>query len=331
MTTCTYRTGTRRTALAAGALVGTLLLGHGALAQGYPEPGRPINMIVAASAGSGMDVTGRLAAEGFERMIEGANIQIINRPGAGTQVGIQEIADSAPDGYSFGVVSLPTAVTIPLDKARQARFDRSSFEPIGNFVYDPGAIAVLADSPYATLTDFVAAARARPEELTVGVTGPRGREHLDVAAVEQAADVMFTPVFHDDSGLALNSLLGGNIDAVQGSVGDFLAQIEAGRVRLLAVFDDEPSSFVPDVPTATSQGFDLVSGVTRGFAFPAGVPEEAVAVLSEALRQVAESPEGQERVRNMGFELRYMNAEEYSQYWSSEVERITALMQKLDQ
>lgn len=321
----------RRVVLGLALAMGTGLATGDAFAQTYPEPGRPISVIVAASAGSGMDVTGRLAVEGFERFIEGANFQIINRPGAGTQVGIQEIASSRPDGYSFGVVSLPTAVTIPLDPARQAQFDHTSFEPIGNFVYDPGAIAVLADSPYRTLADMVEDAKARPEEVIVGVTGPKGREHLDVAAVEQAAGVTFTPVFHNDSGLALNSLLGGNVDAVQGSVGDFLSQIQAGRVRLLAVFDEQPSSFVPDVTTAKEQGFDIVSGVTRGFAFPAGVPEEAVAVMSEALRQVAESPEGQERVKNMGFELRYMDAETFAAYWNSEVERITVLMRQLDQ
>ena len=314
---------------AAAALL-ALTLGNAA-AQGYPEAGRPITVIVASSAGGGMDITGRLAASGIEGVVDGANLQIINKPGAGTQVGIQELADSAPDGYTFGVVSLPTAVTLTLDPSRQAKFDRESFEPIGNLVYDPGAIAVLADSPYKTLTDLVDAAKSDPGSVTVGVTGPKGREHLDVAAVEDASGAQFTPVFHNDSGLALNNLLGGNIDAVQGSVGDFLSQMQSGRVRLLAVFDREPSTFAPDVPTAESQGFPIFSGVTRGFAFPAGTPDEAVQRMSEALETVANSPEQQEKIKSMGFELRFMNAEEYTAYWKSEVERIEKLMAKLNQ
>jgi tripartite-type tricarboxylate transporter receptor subunit TctC len=316
---------------AVGGIALLALSAGGAAAQDYPEAGRPITMIVASSAGGGMDITGRLAATGIEGVVKGANIQVINKPGAGTQVGVQAIADSAPDGYSFGVVSLPTAVTLSLDPARQANFNRDSFEPIGNLVYDPGAIAVLADSPFKTLTDLVEAAKADPGSVTIGVTGPKGREHLDVAALEQASGATFTPVFHNDSGLALNNLLGGNINAVQGSVGDFLSQMGAGRVRLLAVFDTQPSSFAPDVPTAKSLGYDIVSGVTRGFAFPAGTPKEAVDTMSAALKAVAESPEEQEKIKSMGFELRYMDAEEYGAYWASEVDRLKALMAKLDQ
>ena len=301
-----------------------------AFAQGaYPEPGKPISVIVAASAGSGMDVTARLAADALERQLAGTKFQIINRPGAGTQVGIQATADAKNDGYTLGVISLPTAVTIPLDPARQAKFDRGSFEPIANFVYDPGAIAVRAESPHRTLRDLVDAAKAKPGAITVGATGPRGREHLDIIAIEGAAGVKFTPVFHNDSGLALNSLLGGNIDAVQGSVADFLSQIRAKRVRLLAVFDRQPSTFVPDVPTAESQGFPIFTGVTRGFAFPDGTPPEAVKRMSEALRQVVESPEQQEKIKTMGFELRHMDAEEFGRYWDAEVARIKDLMAKI--
>ncbi len=293
----------------------------------YPQAGKQIAVIVGSSAGGGMDLTARLAADALERELEGSSFQIINRPGAGTQVGVQAIADATPDGYSMGVISLPTAATLSLDEARQANFDRDSFAPVANFVFDPAAIAVQADSEYQTLEDLVAAAKERPGEVTVGVTGPRGREHLDMIALEQASGAKFTPVFHDDSGLALNSLLGGNIDAVQGSVADFLAQMEGGRVRLLAVFDRQPSEFAPDVPTAESLGYPIYSGVTRGFAFPAGVPESMIQTMSGA---VAQSPEEREKVRNMGFELRYMDAEEFARYWEDEVERVKDLMARLD-
>ncbi len=276
-----------------------------------------------------MDVTARLATESLKQVIPGSNFQVMNKPGAGTQVGIQELADSPGDGYTFGVVSLPTVVTMTLDEARQAKFDRDSFEPIANFVYDPGAIAVQADSPHQTLQDLVAAAKAEPGKVTVGVTGARGREHLDVTALGLEAGATFTPVFRNDSGLAMNSLLGGNIDAVQGSVGDFLAQVKSGRLRVLAVFDKQPSSFLPEVPTAEAQGYPIVSGVTRGFAFPKGATLEQVKQMEDALRKVVESPAEQEKIKTMGFELRFMDAAEYGQYWDSEVKRITELMAKI--
>ena len=281
-----------------------------------------LELIVAATAGSGADITARLVAEGLESELEGTSIQTINRPGAGIQIGVQAIVDARADGSIFGLISLPTAVTLTLDEERQVDFDRDSFAPLGNYAYDPGALAVTTDSPYETLEEFLDSG-----PRTIGVAGARGREHLDVVALQKESGADLTPVFHDDSGLALNSLLGGHIDAVEGSVGDFLTQIESGRVRILTVFDDEPSAFAPDVPTAASVGIEYTSGTSRGFAFPAGTPDECVSLLSDALGAVAEKPESKEAINDMGLELRYMNAEDYGKFWDDEVTRVTSLME----
>ncbi len=118
--------------------------------------------------------------------------------------------------------------------------------------------------------------------------------------MEQATGASFTPVFHNDSALALNTLLGGNIDAVQGSVGDFVAQVKAGRVRMLAVFDRQESAYAPGVPTAASQGFAINTGTSRGFAFPAGVDPKMAARIGEALGKVANSRREQGQVLRDG-------------------------------
>ncbi len=307
-----------------------LALPQSAAAQGsYPEAGKTYSIVVGASAGSGQDVTARLVADALEAKFPDSTFQVVNKPGAGTQLAYQEIADSPKDGSTFGIISLPNFVTLYLDESRQAQFDRGSFKPIANFIFDPGAIAVRAESPYQTLADLVEAAKAKPGEITVGVGSPRGREHLDVTALEQAAGVKFNPVFHNDSGAALNTLLGGNIDAQQGSVGDFLSQIDAGRLRLLAVFSPQPSGFAPDVPTAESAGYPISSGVSRGFTFPAGVPDEAVQVMSDAIKEIVESPEQLEKIKALGFEPRYMNAEELAAYAESEEARIKELLAKI--
>lgn len=297
----------------------------------WPAKGKPVNVIVSAGAGSGQDLTARILTEQLAKEFPGSVFQIVNRPGAGTQVGTQAIADAAPDGYTFGIIALPTLVTLHLDPARQAKFTGASFEPAANFIYDPGAIAVPADSKYKSLADLVADAKAQPGAITIGVTGPQGREHLDVAAVEQIAGVKFNPVFHNDSGAALNSMLGKNIAAVQGSVGDFISQIQAGRVRLLAVFSDEPSKFAPTVPTAKSLGFNVVSGVSRGFGFPKGAPRDAVQKLEAAIKKIGTSPEGIAQVDKMGFEMKVMDAATFAKYWASEAERITVLFNKTAQ
>jgi tripartite-type tricarboxylate transporter receptor subunit TctC len=147
--------------------------------------------------------------------------------------------------------------------------------------------------------------------------------------MEQAAGVKFNPIFHNDSGTGLNNLLGGNVDAAQGSVGDYLAQIAAGRVRILAVFAKEPSVFAPDVPTAESAGVAVFSGVTRGFTFPAGVDPAIVKQVSDDIGQIVKSPEQQEKIKNLGFQVNYMDKDQFAAYAKSEEDRIREILSKI--
>jgi tripartite-type tricarboxylate transporter receptor subunit TctC len=322
----------RRAVLGAGAFGALGLIGAPpALAQvnAHFARGRRFQIIVAGSAGSGVDITARFLASALEKEFPGTSFQVVNRPGAGIQVGLQALADAPKDGYTFGLISLPTAITIVLDTARRAGFTRDSFLAVANFSYDAGAIAVRADSPYKSLTDLIGAAKAKPKERTVGVVGPRGREHLDVIAMEQGSGASFTPVFHNDSSLALNTLLGGNIDAVQGSVGDFVTQVRAGRVRVLAVFDNQESVFAPGVTTAESQGFKIYTGTSRGFAFPAGVDPAVAATLSAAIGKAANAPEQKAKLQEMSIEVRYMDQNQYGTYWTNETQRVAELMAKI--
>lgn len=295
----------------------------------WPEPGKVVTVYNGGSPGSGQDLTARLVAEALQKIHPGSNFQVVAKPGAGTQLAYQTIADSPKDGYSFGIMSLPTFATLYLDPSRQAGFNRDSFAPAANFIFDPGAIAVPAESPYKTLKDLLDAAKAKPGEVTVAVVGPKSREHLDVTAMEQAAGVKFNPIFHNDSGTGLNNLLGGNVEAQQGSVGDFLAQIAAGRVRLLAVFAKAPSAFAPDVPTAEASGVPVFSGVTRGFTFPAGVDPAIVKQLSDDIGAIVNSPEQQENIKNLGFEANYMDMEQFTAYAKSEEDRIKDILSKI--
>ena len=295
----------------------------------WPEAGKVVTVINGGSPGSGQDLTARLVADALQKMHPGSNFQVLAKPGAGTQLAYQAIADAPKDGYTFGIMSLPTFATLYLDESRKAGFNRDSFAPAANFIFDPGAIAVRAESPFKTLKDLLDAAKAKPGEVTVAVVGPKSREHLDVTAMEQAAGVKFNPIFHNDSGTGLNNLLGGNVDAAQGSVGDYLAQIAAGRVRILAVFAKEPSVFAPDVPTAESAGVAVFSGVTRGFTFPVGVDPAIVKQISDDIGQMVKSPEEQEKIKNLGFQVNYMDSDQFAAYAKSEEDRIRDILSKI--
>ncbi|MBN9279871.1 MAG: tripartite tricarboxylate transporter substrate binding protein, partial [Hyphomicrobium sp.] len=146
-------------------------------AQQYPT--RPINMIVSFPAGGSTDIGARVVA-GLAEKILGQPIVVVNRGGAGGQVGWTELARAKPDGYTIGFLNLPATNTTILDPERQAIFNEGSFTPIANQVLDPGVIWVAANSPYKTLKDLLYAAKAKPGTIRAATTGILSDAHLAI-------------------------------------------------------------------------------------------------------------------------------------------------------
>src|SRR5271170_3131938 len=142
------------------AIMQLLLLGGAAQAADFPEHGRPITIIVPYAPGGATDTGARLMAAALEPLLN-TSVQVVNRAGAASQVGLTQLVRSKPDGYTLSYVVVPTVVTHYLDPARQAIYTRESFQPIARHTTSPAMLAVQSDSPYRTLKDLVEAARAR--------------------------------------------------------------------------------------------------------------------------------------------------------------------------
>jgi tripartite-type tricarboxylate transporter receptor subunit TctC len=294
----------------------------------FPQPGRPITINVPWAAGGGTDLGARIYAAALEREL-GTSVQVINRTGAGSQVGITEFVNSTPDGYTIAATSLPATNGLYIDPERQATFDRDDFLPLALHVADPGVVAVRADSPYQTFDDLIEAARANPETITASTTGVRGSAHMAVLQVTRATGAEFALVHFEGFAPSQTALLGGHIDVQFGYAGEFLPQVRAGAIRLLGIMDSEPSPFYPDVPTLESMGVDLEWASSRGYALPAGTPQEVVDVLEAANERIMQSEDMQNRMRDMGQTVRYMGPEEFAAYWDeidAEVEQLIPLM-----
>ena len=156
----------------------------------YPE--KPITMVVAYDAGGSTDVTARLLAPFIEKHLGSTRIEVVNKPGAGGEIGFAAIADSAPDGYSIGFCNTPNMVSIPIE--RQARFSPDRLDPLVNIVDDPGVWSVPGDSAFKTLKDVVEHAKANPNTVTVGTTGVGSDDQLAMLLVQRQAGVQFTHV-----------------------------------------------------------------------------------------------------------------------------------------
>lgn len=299
-------------------LVGTGLAavasGGPALAQDYPRRG--LQMIVAAAAGGPTDVGARILASILEKDI-GQSVVIVNKPGAGAQLGLTEFARSRPDGYTLGFVHLPGTNTIILDPERKAIFNTESFALLVNQVFDTGAIWVKADSPFKSLADLVAAAKKDPGKISACTTGILSDDHLAIMMLEEAADIRFRIVHFDSAAQQFTAILGGHVDVAFDNVGSVRKRAMAGEVRVLAVTDTQRSKLMPDTPCTGELGYpSVVSSSTRGLAVPKGTPKPVQEYLVNALKKAMENPEHLKKMEDVGLEVRIMTGDEYQKYFN---------------
>lgn len=305
-----------RLAMAAAAVtLATAVDFSGASAQQYPT--RPINMIVAFPPGGSTDIGARVVA-GITEKILGQPVVVVNKGGAGGQVGWTELARAKPDGYTIGFLNLPATNTTILDPERQAIFNETSFTPIANQVLDPGVIWVAASSSFKTLKDVLDAAKAKPGTVRAATTGILSDDHLAILMVEEASPgVNFRIVHLLGSAAQMKETLGGNIDVSFDNVGGIVPQVKSGQVRALAVLDGERSKFLPDVPTTKELGLPtVISSSTRGIAGPKGMDPALVKTLQEAFSKAMKDPDHIKRLEDAGLAIKVMVGAEYDKYYA---------------
>ncbi|MES2711527.1 MAG: tripartite tricarboxylate transporter substrate binding protein [Pseudomonadota bacterium] len=305
-----------------------LLAALPAVAQGFPESGRPITVIVPYPPGGGSDVTARALAPHLSREL-GVPVVIMNVAGAGSQVGMTRLAQSRPDGYTVAYALWPSIFTLYLDASRRTPFSRESFASLAMHLIDPGAILVPAASPIMSFADLVAAARARPETVTMADPGILGWEHISSIQLSRALGISFNQIHFQGAGPSLTALIAGQIDVTMTSGGSAIAQTRAGTARALAVLSDRPSQFLPGVPTLASLGTPLHAGSARGFVAPAGTPEPVIRRLAEAMERAITSEAHREQMQRMGLEVTFMGPAELDAYWTREETAMRPIVEQI--
>ena len=284
-----------------------------AVAQTYPD--RPINLIVMAPAGGPTDVAARVLGSIAEKELK-QPIVIVNKVGAGGQVGWTELVRSKPDGYTIGFIIMPGTNTVIIDPERQAIFNEQSFAHIVNHVQDPGVIWVRAESPYKTLAELIEAAKKAPGTLKASTTGILSDDHLNILMTEEATGAKFRIVHLDGAANQLKETLGGNVDVSFDNVGSVVKPLKAGQVRVLAVTDKQRSKFMPDIPATAELGFPtIISSSTRGLVAPKGTPEPIIKRLEAALSKAMADPDHVKRMDDQGLAVKAMPAAEFQKYW----------------
>jgi tripartite-type tricarboxylate transporter receptor subunit TctC len=295
-----------RRALVAAACVAVVLP---AAAQDYPS--KPIRIIVPVAPGGITDVAARAAGDYIARK-SGQPVVIENRTGAGGNIGMEMVAKSAPDGYTFGV-SATTQIAI-----NPFVFKKMSYDPLNDLVAvapigeAPQFLVTTAKIPATTLKDFIDYARKENGKLNYVSLGPGSTVHLGGAQFTRLAKVDMQPVQYRGAAPGISDLVAGNVHLISVGIAPVKSLVEAGMLRVLAVGTPKRMSYLPDIPTAAEAGLPGYE-VTTWFALfaPKGTPRPFVEWLNATVREMNADPAAVRRLTDVNIDPMSMTVDEF--------------------
>lgn len=245
-----------------------------------------LTIVVPFAAGGGIDVFARLLGDEIRK--DGKTTVLIeDKPGASSMIGTNAVAQAKPDG---GTILISSNSTLIAPALRHGLLDPlTALEPVCMLTESPQLIVVNADSPYHSLKDLIAAARAKPGQLTLGSNGPASTQQLAAEMFKHTTGIDMTYVPFGGGAPAINALLGGHITAVVANDSELHGQIDAGKLRPLATTAAKRIPTSQNVPTVREEGIDFDMSSWQGVAAPAKTPPQVVSALAQMLTHAIQS------------------------------------------
>lgn len=271
-----------------------------ALAQA-DYPNKPITLVVPFPPGGVTDIAGREVAKNLTKYLNQVVI-VENKVGAGGNIGTQYVARSKPDGYTLGLLTV-SAMSIAPHVTKNLGFNPSKdFTPITNVITTDGAIVANAATPFSTLKDFIAYAKANPGTVSYASVGAGSIPHLTAEMFAQRAGVSLMHVPYKGAGPAMQDLLANQIAlSFETSIATSLNNVASGRLKILAITGAKRSAAVPNVPTVAESGFPGFSAQGWfGLFAPANLPPKILEVLNKAVTEALREPEVIARFEKLG-------------------------------
>jgi len=311
MTASKFSLGRRAlmTALAA-ALASTAFAAHAA----YPE--RPITLVVPYAPGGAADTVARLVAAKLGPKL-GTTVVVDNRAGASGTIGVSYVAKAAADGYTVLYDATPYSINPHLFP--RLPYAADALQPLSLVLLAANALIVKADSPYKTVNDLVAAAKAQPGKINFASGGSGTVQRLAAELLRQKLNLDMVHVPYKSGGPAITAIMGGQVDFMFATVAATSPQIEAGKLRALAVSSPQRSPRLPDVPTVAETvvpGYEALEW--NGMFLPAKTPQDVANTLQKALAEVVKDPELQQRIQEMGAQPVGSSPAEFAAYLKKE-------------
>jgi tripartite-type tricarboxylate transporter receptor subunit TctC len=269
--------------------------------EGYPKA--PVKIIVPAAPGGPTDVMARVIQPGLSARL-GPPLLIINRAGAGGNIGVVQAAKSPNDGYTLVIASTGFVVNVSLYK--EPGYDAfKDFVPVTELGSSPNVILVHPSSPLRTIADLIAMAKASKQKLNVINPGQGSTPHLTAELLQIKAGIPIENIPYNGAGPAIQAILAQTTPVGTTALPPAHPHIKSGALRALAVTGEKRWFDLPDVPTMVEAGFpDIVSETFQGMYAPAGVPEEIVQRIAHDTLAVLKEPEVADKLRGIGFDVR---------------------------
>jgi tripartite-type tricarboxylate transporter receptor subunit TctC len=301
--------------------------GPGRAEDAYPS--RLITIVVPLTPGTAMDIQARLFADGLAKRF-GYQVIIVNRPGAGTLIGAETVANASPDGYTILLTNSAHAILGSMNK-------NLPFDPVADFSgvcligLTPTVVTVAPSLGVHNLQEFVAIAKAKPGTINYGSAGIGTATHLAGAYFGFQTGTQLVHVPYTVSQTILTDLLAGHIQATFAPEAFTLPLLQDGRLLALAVADTQPVSDPIKVPTAQSQGVDYLNATWYGFLAPAKTPRPILETLHRAIAEVGKDPELQAKIRAQGITPQSIGLRDFDAHIRNDMARLAPLLATIGQ
>jgi len=281
-------------------LVLALIFSCMALAQNFPS--RPVKVVVGYAPGGAVDTIARTVGQAMAASM-GQAFVVENKPGAGTNIAVKLVVDSAPDGYTLMLAANALA-------ANPALYQPSPFDPERDLVpvsligRVPVVIAANASAPFSTIAQLIAAAKARPGHISFASPGNGSTPHMAVEFFKRAAGISLLHIPYRGGSPAITDVIGGQLPLVAVNALELQPHVKSGRLKVLAVLSPNRTPVFPEVPTIAESGFPgFEASVWYGLVAPAATPRPIVNLLHTEAQKALQTKEVRERMTAVGGEV----------------------------
>jgi tripartite-type tricarboxylate transporter receptor subunit TctC len=293
-------------------------------------PSRAIQIIVPNPPG-GMN---QITAQPLSAVIENLYKQpapVINKPGGTAAVGTAYVANQKPDGYTILVTTPNLYLVVEKNNAQNVEqpYKLEQIQPIALTSADPLFFVVQTESPYKSIKEFVADAKAKEGQLTYSTSGPYGITHVPLAMFTHAAGLKMRHLPTTGGGPAITQLLGGHSQASGGAIAVVAPHIKGGKIRALASWGAKRHPNWPDVPTFKELGYDLETYLWVGLFTTAGMPEPTLKAMRDLIRRAINDPMYQQAMQKANVDIDYRDTPEFVRFFREDHKRLGAAVHRI--